>query len=174
MASPDTSTDPISPAGPATAGTALIASQAVLPPALARELEEAAAFAAADSAPSTRRAYAADWRRFTAWCSGHGLAALPASPGAVAAFLAAEAGQGRVPSTLGRRLAAIRAAHLRAGHEPPSATEAVRATLRGIRRTVGVAPVKKAPAAAQPVRLMADACDPATLAGLRDRAVLPR
>jgi site-specific recombinase XerD len=153
-------------------GTALTARRGALPPALARDLEQAAAYAAAGTAPSTRRAYAADWRRFTAWCAGHGLDALPASPGAVAAFLAAEAGQGRVPSTLGRRLAAIRAAHLRAGHEPPSGSEAVRATLRGIRRTVGVAPVKKAPATTELVRRMVDACDAGTLGGLRDRALL--
>jgi len=143
-----------------------------LPMALARDLASAAAFAAADSAPATRRAYASDWRRFTAWCAGHALDPLPATPGAVAAFLAAEAGQGRTPSTLGRRLAAIRAAHLRAGHEPPSTNEGVRATLRGIRRTVGAAPAKKAPATADVVRRMVDACDVTTLAGLRDRALL--
>lgn len=148
------------------------ASVTPVPAGFVRDLAAAARFAAADSAASTRRAYASDWRRFTVWCAGHGLEALPAPAGAVAAFLAAEAGQGRSPSTLGRRLAAIRAAHLRAGHESPSGSEVVRATLRGIRRTVGVAPRKKAPATADVVRAMADGCDVKTLVGLRDRALL--
>ena len=151
---------------------ALTTAIAPVPPAFVRELEAAARFAAADSAPSTRRAYASDWRRFVTWCTGHGLEPLPAAPGVVAAFLAAEAGQGRRAATLARRLAAIRAAHLRAGHEPPSSSEAVRATLRGIRRTIGAAPVKKAPATAELVRAMIDACDVGTLPGLRDRALL--
>lgn len=85
---------------PVTSGAWLVPRPAALPPALARDLERAAAFAAADGAPSTGRAYASDWRRFVAWCQGHGPDAIPAKPGALAAFLASEAGQGRVPSTL--------------------------------------------------------------------------
>jgi hypothetical protein len=41
------------------------------------------------------------------------------------------------PSTMGRRLAAIRYAHKLAGLEPPTYSETVKATLRGIRRTAG-------------------------------------
>lgn len=153
--------------GPETAGTV-----AVLSRDLQSALHAAADFAAHDTADATRRAYRSDWALFEAWCTRHRLAALPATPGAVAAFLAAQAGAGLRPSTLGRRLAAIRWAHLRAGHEPPTNSEAVRATLRGIRRARGVATVKKAPATADLVRRMADLADVATLQGKRDRALL--
>ena len=40
-------------------------------------------------AAETLRLYAGDWMHFQAYCAEHGLAALPASPELVAAFLAA-------------------------------------------------------------------------------------
>jgi site-specific recombinase XerD len=92
-------------------------------------------------------------------------------PTTVAAFLAAEANRGVKPSTIGRRLAAIRYAHKLAGHEPPTNSEAVKATLRGIRRTAGSAPVRKAPATADKVLAMVDKSS-TDLKGLRDRALL--
>ena len=52
-------------------------------------------------------------------------------------------------------------ADLQADLEPPTNSECVRATLRGIRRTVGAAPVRKAPALAE-----------MSLKGLRDRALI--
>ena len=90
-----------------------------------------------------------DWRIFRAWAAFRGLPALPAEPGTVAAFLAAQAQAGIKASSIGRRLAAIRYAHKLAGFtEPPTNSELVRATLRGIRRTLGTAPDQKAPATA--------------------------
>jgi hypothetical protein len=55
---------------------------------------------------------------------------LPARPETVAAFLAAEAGDGTKPSTLARRVAAIRYAHKLAQLDTPTDSEAVKATLR--------------------------------------------
>ena len=52
------------------------------------------------------------------------------------------------PSTIGRRAAAIGYHHKMAGHEPPTNQEAVKAVLRGIRRTIGAAKQGKAPATA--------------------------
>ncbi len=92
-------------------------------------------------------------------------------PETVAAFLAAEANRGTKPSTIGRRLAAIRYAHKLAGHEPPTNSEAVKATLRGIRRTAGSAPARKAPATADKVLAMVGKAD-TDVKGLRDRALL--
>lgn len=88
----------------------------------------------------------------------------------MAAFLAAEANRGTKVSTIGRRLAAIRYAHKLAGHEPPTNSEAVKATMRGIRRTAGSAPVRKAPATADKVLAMVDKADTG-IKGLRDRAL---
>jgi site-specific recombinase XerD len=90
----------------------------------------------------------------------------------VAAFLAAEAEAGRKPSTIGRRCAAIGHAHKLAGHEPPTNAEGVKATLRGIRRVVGAAPNRKAPAIAEITRDMAKAAPGGRMKGLRDRALL--
>jgi hypothetical protein len=72
---------------------------------------------------------------FRAWCGERGVTALPASPATVAAFLAHEADRGSRAATITRRCAAIRYAHRLADLEPPTNSEHVRATLRGIRRT---------------------------------------
>ena len=87
------------------------------------------------------------------------------------AFLSAEATGGARASTLNRRVAAIRYAHKAAGIDPPTNSEAVKACMRGIRRSIGTAKVQKAPATADLLRAMVDAC-PDTLRGKRDRALL--
>jgi site-specific recombinase XerD len=137
----------------------------------AADLESAAAFARAEKAPATRAAYRSDFALFRSWCAGKGVAALPASAETVAAFLAHEAEQGSAASTITRRCAAIRYAHRLAEFEPPTNSEKVRATLRGIRRTVGAAPARKAPVLAETARAMALAV-PDGLKGTRDRALL--
>jgi site-specific recombinase XerD len=140
----------------------------ILPPA---EIELASDFARAEKAEATRRAYRGDFDAFRAWCGDRGVSPLPAAAETVAAFLAAEAHRGLKPSSIARRLAAVRYAHKLAGHEPPTNLEAVRATMRGIRRTVGAATTRKAPVTADHARAMAAAA-PDTLRGLRDRALL--
>ncbi len=67
--------------------------------------------------------------------------------------------------------AAIRYAHRLAEFEPPTNSERVRATLRGIRRAVGAAPARKTPVLADMARSMALSA-PDGLKGLRDRALL--
>jgi site-specific recombinase XerD len=142
-------------------------------PALAAaDLEIAKDFARASKAAATRRAYQKDFARFTAWCAERGLPAILATPETVAAFLAAEAARGIKPPSIGRRVAAIRYAHKLAGHDdPPTSSEVVKATVNGIRRTVGAAPMRKAPATADKVVAMVALAD-ADLKGLRDRAIL--
>jgi site-specific recombinase XerD len=142
-----------------------------LPAVLGPDLRAAVDLAKAEKAASTRKAYGTDFRLFKEWCDAKGVSSLPASPETVAAFLAHEAGNGTKPSTLGRRVAAIRYAHKLAHLDTPTDSEAVKATLRGIRRTVGAAKVRKAPAVAAKVRAMV-ALAPDRLAGLRDRALL--
>jgi site-specific recombinase XerD len=136
------------------------------------DLGAARAFVAASLAPSSRRAYRAALEAFRAWCDAKGLEALPASPETVAAFLAAEARAGRRVSTLEQRVAAIRWAHEAAGLETPTAAKGVRATMAGIRREVGVAPRRKAPATVERLAAMAAHADRSTLKGKRDRALL--
>ena len=149
----------------------VIANTGALPATLRPELEEAAEYARAEKAASTRRAYRSDFEVFRSWCGARHISALPAEPESVAGFLAAEANRAVKPSTIGRRLAAIRYAHKLAGHEPPTNSEAVKATLRGIRRTAVSAPARKAPATADKVVAMVDKAETDTK-GLRDRALL--
>jgi site-specific recombinase XerD len=133
--------------------------------------ELAAAFAQASSAANTRRAYRADWRAFTAWCAQHGVPALPCTATVVAGFLAAEAARGLKAASLERRAAAIRSAHVLAGHDDPTRQEAVKRIKKGIRRTLGSASRQKEPATAEVLAAMLSHC-PATLIGQRDRALL--
>ncbi len=142
-----------------------------LPAALGPDFVAAVDLAKAEKALSTRKAYRTDFRIFKAWCDGKGVSALPAGPETVAALLAHEAGTGTKPSTLGRRIAAIRYAHKLAHLDTPTDSEAVKATLRGIRRTFGGAKVRKAPAIAAEMHSMV-AMAPDRLSGSRDRALL--
>ena len=59
------------------------------------------------------------------------------------AFFAAQAGAGKRASTLPRRLAAIGYMHKIASVPSPIGAEAIKATLSGIRRSIGAAPVRK-------------------------------
>jgi site-specific recombinase XerD len=68
-------------------------------------------------------------------------------------------------------VAAIRYAHKLAGHETPTDSEAVKATVRGIRRTTGTAKTCKAPVTADKMRAIAAEASN-ELIGLRDRALL--
>ncbi|WP_037192558.1 tyrosine-type recombinase/integrase [Rhodococcus rhodochrous] len=109
-------------------------------------LTQVAGTAARSRSESTRRNYAADWARFTAWCQREGHAVLPAHPLTVAAYLhdaavtVTEAGERAYsPATLARWVAGIGYHHRRAGHPAPGADELVTATLSGIRRDYAAA-----------------------------------
>jgi site-specific recombinase XerD len=143
-----------------------------LPALPAEDIERAVNFARQDKAESTRKAYRQDFDAFAASCASRGVVALPATPETVAGYLAAQVDAGLKPSTIGRRCAAIAHAHKLAGIEPPTNNEGVKATLRGIRRAVGTAPARKAPAVAEVTRDMAKAAPAGKLKGLRDKALL--
>lgn len=139
--------------------------------ALVDPLASVRAYLAAEKSDNTRRAYAADWTDFTTWCNQVLEDPLPAAPATVARYLAQLADSGRKTSTIQRRIAAIRAAHRAAGFEPPTNTEGVKATMRGIRRTLGARPTRKAPTTAELLGTVIHKL-PDTLAGKRDRAIL--
>src|SRR6201999_3951690 len=95
---------------------------------------------------------------FCAWCEGHGLGTLPASPETVASYIAECAGRLKVGS-IQRRLNAIAEAHKTVGLESPTAAGIVRNTLKGIKRTLGTAAAQKAPALTDDIRSMLDVTD---------------
>ena len=147
-------------------------SEAGIQPALQRELEQAKSFYNQRHAPSTLRAYRSDWAIFENWCYSRKIKSLPAAPEAVAVFLSSQAAGGRRPSTLTRRVAAIRYFHLMGGiTDSPTASEIVRSTMKGIRRALGSAKVQKAPATADRLLKMVKQV-PDSLKGCRDRAIL--
>lgn len=157
----------------AQAGGAISVVRAVsgLPAPFAAITEIARGYARAGKAGNTRRSYATGWAQFEAWCARTGLAALPADPQAAALFLAALAADGRKPSTVALRLAAIVARHRDAGAPFDDGHFALSEVMAGIRRSHGVAPDKKAPILSPDLRAMIEAM-PEGLPGIRDRAVL--
>jgi site-specific recombinase XerD len=75
------------------------------------ETENLRAFAENEKAPSTRECYRRDFIAFERWCVTKGLCSMPASPEAVARFIAPCASDGLSVSSIGRRLAGIAYAH---------------------------------------------------------------
>jgi hypothetical protein len=131
-----------------TGGVAMATTRSVL--ALEQASEAAAGFARASKAESTLRAYRTDAADFTAWCEGHGLSPLPASVDTLASYLAELANSGMKASSIARRCAGLRYMHRMAGFESPTNNEAIKAVLYGIKRSLGTAVTRKAPATRKP------------------------
>jgi integrase len=118
------------------------------------------------------RAYRSDWQHFSDWCLSRRAESLPAHPETVALYMVVLAETHR-PATITRRLTAIAKAHSAANHPNPATTghAVVSETLKGIRRTLGTAQPGKTPLlTADLVQVLAHL--PATLPGIRDRALL--
>ena len=129
------------------------------------------ALARAAKSDNTLLAYRKAMKAFALWCSDRGVTSLPAEPEAVAAYLSARMKDGTKASSLTVLLSAIRHFHKAAGFPSPTEHDAVKIVMRGIRRTIGTAPVQKHPATAERLSAML-AHIPADLHGKRDRALL--
>ena len=121
---------------------------------------------------NTRRAYAGDLKRFSDWCRSRSLSPLPAAAASEADFLSSQAMSGRSPSTLNRRVAAIRYAHEAHGYPSPTTDKLVSATLKGIRRSHRKPPRRKTAATIEKMITLLAHCNTATLRGKRDKALL--
>ena len=124
----------------------------------------ARSYASEASTENTKRAYRAAWEDFCSWCEAAGHVPLPAAPEVVGSYLAEQAGRLKVAS-LTLRLVAIGQAHRLKGHPLDTRHPAIRETMKGIRRTHGTAPAKKA--AADIVMLRDAVSELAKIAGLR-------
>lgn len=138
---------------------------------LAELAEAASSYLDAGKADATRKAYARDAAAFVAWCEAKGLEAAPAAPTTVGLYLAHLAEEGRKVSTIERALAAIGAEQRAAGHGWPKGHPAISGVMKGIRRTLGVAPARKAPVMGDELARLVGTLG-VDLAGLRDRALL--
>lgn len=139
---------------------------------LVQELATARAFRAASKAQATRTAYARDAAHFATFCGARGLCARPAEPETVCAYLSAEALRGLSVASIDRRAAAIAYAHRLVELDPPTSSLQVKATLQGIRNTLGRAPVKAQALTWDLVLQVVRRIPARELAGLRDRAMI--
>lgn len=121
-------------------------------------------------APRTREAYRSDWSDFAQWCATRGYPALPATASTVVAYVEDLVDRRRV-ATAKRRLAAIRAVHLQAGHPVPTDTPTVTAAMTRARWRQRDAVDPTTPITVAELRAMSRAL-PASLGGLRDRAAI--
>jgi site-specific recombinase XerD len=133
-------------------------------------LERAREFARQSKAENTLRGYRGDWKHFCGWCGARELCPLPASPEAVASYIAEYAGRLKVGS-LQRRLNAIAEAHKAMGLDSPTSSGIVRNTLKGIKRMNGTATVQKAAALTDDIKAMVSVSDSGPI-GARDRALV--
>jgi site-specific recombinase XerD len=124
-----------------------------------------AALIEASIAENTRRANRCDLAHFEAW-GGQ----LPADPAVVASYLAAHSETHSV-ATLVRRLATISKAHQARGLPNPCRSEIVRATLRGIKRTRGIAQNQAKPLLREDLFRVLDAMGE-SMKDARDRTLL--
>ncbi len=132
-------------------------------------VDDARHYAKASRAPNTRRAYETAWQQFNAFCSSHGLQALPAEAHTLAAFVAHLAKLGRKPSTIDTKLAGVAWFHRQAGHSFD--TRLMSATVQGFKRQAGTAQRKASALLTDDIRAMVETCED-DLKGKRDRALI--
>ena len=118
-------------------------------------------------AENTLRAYRADWRVFSEWCTANEVTNLPATPSDVARYVRylfdrpqrtnveryerngkmvsrTKTERRAHPKTIARHLLTIRKAHRLLGHDDPTTHRDVKLTMAGLRRERGVASTPKA------------------------------
>ena len=144
--------------------------RAGITPGDAARIGEALAAARTDG---TRRLYDVVWGQWQRWCTDRDVAAVPADPLAVCAYLTERAEAGRATGTLDIACTVIRHVHRTTGAADPIASEAVRQVRRGLRRTYGAAPRRLArPLSVEEIRQIVGAIDRTTPHGIRDAAII--
>lgn len=152
---------------------------ASLPAHLARLAERARGYVDAASSANTRRAYASDWKHFSAWCRRQGLEVLPPSAQTVGLYITACASgaatadrQANAVATIERRLSALAWNYAQRGTPLDRADRHIATVLAGIRNTHAAPPRQKEAVLPEDVIAMLETLDRGTLRGLRDRAML--
>jgi integrase/recombinase XerD len=121
-------------------------------------------------APSTMQCYYSDIEIFVNWCNDQNLVPFPASVETVCRFLEEQAPD-RAPSTVRRRLYAIRKVHRLLRLDDPTYDEDINLTFRRIRRAKRTRP-KQAKGMTRPYLNRFLAVQPDNPWGLRNRAML--
>lgn len=159
--------------------------------------ERARGYVEAASSANTRKAYAADWKHFTAWCRRSGLAALTANPQTVGLYITACASGGAIGTgggrtsisgaasgpagkspkpnsvaTIERRLSSLSWNFSQRGQSLDRKDRHIATVMAGIRNTHAKPPVQKEAVMAEDIIAMLETIDRSSLRGLRDRAML--
>ncbi|VTZ51216.1 Integrase [Methylocella tundrae] len=150
-----------------------------LPAGLEKLAETAKDYARGAKADNTNRAYAADWRHFSAWARRRGFAPLPPDPQVIGLYLAACAsdeglgahGQALSVRSIERRLSALAWQFAQRGQKLDRSDRHIAEVMAGIRRKHGRPPEQKEAVLAEDLRAMLATLDHG-LRGLRDRAIL--
>lgn len=137
------------------------------------DVDRIAAAVDAELAASTRETYACGWRQWELWCHGRGITPLPAPPEAIAAFLTERADAGLHFTTLDCYCSGIAYRHRQEGLSDPTADFLVRRVRRGLRRILGVAPIRQAhPLTVVELGQIIATIDTDDAKDIRDRAIL--
>jgi integrase len=127
--------------------------------------ETARDYAEASSSANTRRAYASDWRHYSAWTRRHAFPALPPDP-------RGDPGKPCSVRTIERRLSALAWNFAQRGEKFGRDDLHVATVLAGIRRTQGRPPEQKEAVLPEDLLAMIATLDLGDLRGVRDRAIL--
>ena len=149
----------------------LVTLQNSLPAHLTQSIEQARELIAARHSAATRKAYETDLKGFSLWARDNGLDSLPASIEAVVLYVTHLSAKGLKPSSIARKVAAIKHSHRQAGQQSPTDSEPVKAAMAGIKRTKGTAPRQVNPATIEIVEKLLATCDESR-SGHRDRALI--
>ncbi|HZG27887.1 MULTISPECIES: site-specific integrase [Agrobacterium] len=150
-----------------------------LPAHLEQLSERARDYVEAASSANTRKAYASDWKHFSAWCRRANLSPLPPDPQTIGLYITACASgtaergaKANSVSTIERRLSAIVWSYAQRGTPLDRQDRHIATVLAGIRNTHAAPPRQKEAVLPEDMIAMLETLDRGTLRGLRDRAML--
>ncbi|MEI9426853.1 site-specific integrase [Mesorhizobium sp. Cs1299R1N3] len=127
--------------------------------------EKVAAYVEQGLAENTKRAYAADLAHFESWGGS-----IPATDTVIASYLAEHA-ETLAVATLCRRMATLSKAHAARGLTSPTSSELVKATIKGIKRSLGTVQAEAKPLLREDLFAVLDRTSD-DIKSIRDRALL--
>jgi integrase len=146
---------------------------------LASLADRARGYVEAANSANTRKAYAADWKHFSAWCRRSNLAPLPPHPQTVGLYITACASgtaercaKANSVSTIERRLSSLSWNYAQRGLSLDRKDRHIATVMAGIRNSHAKPPVQKEAVMAEDIIAMVETLDRGSLRGLRDRAML--
>lgn len=150
-----------------------------LPAHLEKLADRAREYVEAASSANTRRAYASDWKHFSAWCRRQHLDPLPPDPQVVGLYITACASgtaaadkTANSVSTIERRLSSLTWNFAGRGQQLDRKDRHIATVLAGIRNTHAKPPLQKEAILPEDLLAMLETLHRGSLRGLRDRAML--